>query len=193
MLNWLFSRNHHLEDPDDCPSQSIFVIILWVYLFQGFECLQGVIKVSHLITIVTDKLKNVVWISRSLSWKINIPSILSLPIHNVSPNKPFDITLFSFVFLVSDQEETRFGLFVVTCSSISEGVVPMEVIVRLEITFNRIQVHQNIIELLQQEKAWCHTLPSGNRITFSRTCSYNLEKLLGCLQMFSRILLVTVL
>ena len=29
----------------------------------------------------------------------------------------------------------------------------MEVIVRLEITFNRIQVHQNIIELLQQEKA----------------------------------------
>jgi hypothetical protein len=41
----------------------------------------------------------------------------------------------------------------------------MKIIVSLKVAFNTVQVNQRIIELLQQKKATCHALSTGNGIT----------------------------
>jgi len=55
----------------------------------------------------------------------------------------------------------------------------MEVVLGLEVTFNGVQIHKNIIKLFQQEETRGHTLSAWNGIAFCGTGTNDLEQLLG--------------
>ena len=148
---------------------------------------------AHFVTIVSDQLQNVVRICRSLGWKVHIPGVLSLTVHDVCSNQPFDVTFLSFVLLISDLKETCFSLLVIPCRGTCQSIVPVEIIITLEVALDRVEIDQNIIKLFKQKETGSHALSAWNRVTFSSTCTYNLEKLLRWFQVFSGILLLTIL
>ena len=172
MLHRLLSRRHHLEHPQATTPQSILIIVLGINFLEGLECFYGVIEMTHLVTIVRDQLRQVVRICWCFSVYVNLPRILSLPVHYISPNQPFYISLLRFVLLTPHSQKTSLSLLVITSRRTSQSIVPVELILSLEITLDTVEVNQHVIELLEQEETTCHTLATRNRITFGSWCSH---------------------
>ena len=103
VLDWFLSCDDHLKHSDDRTSQSVFVVIFWINFFQRLKGLQRIVKVAHLITIITDKLQDIVRVWSCFCRQVNVPCVFGLSIHEVGSDQPLDVALFCFVFLVSDQ------------------------------------------------------------------------------------------
>lgn len=103
VFNRLFSSNDHLKNSDNWTSQCVLVIVLRINLFQSFESFQSIVEMTHLVAVISDKLQDIVRVSRCLGWKIYIPSVFGLSIHDVSSYQPLNVAFFSLVLLVSYQ------------------------------------------------------------------------------------------
>ena len=102
---------------------------------------------SHFIGVISNKLQKIVRVSWGLSRDVDIPSILRFSIHDVSSDKPLNVGFITFIFLIPDSQKTILSLFVISSRSISQSIVPMEIIVCLEVTLNAIKINHHIIKL----------------------------------------------
>lgn len=73
-----------------------------------------------------------------------------------------------------------------------QRIVPVKVIISLEVVPDRLQVHQHIIELFQEEEAAGHALPAWDGVALGWGGTDQLEQLLRGFEVFSWVLLLPV-
>lgn len=91
------------------------------------------------------------------------------------------------IFLILDGQQSLLRIFIVSNLCFCNTIVPVEVIVIVEISFDGVQEHQHIFKLLYKEKAGCHALSPGNGVALRSGRSNKLKELLSTFQLCWRI------
>ena len=87
-------------------------------------------------------------------------------VHDIAPAEPRQIAVFLLIFLVLNLQQTFFSIFVLLSSGRSNSKVPIEVVIIYEVGTDTLEIHENIIKLLQNEEAGCHALAAWNCVAF---------------------------
>lgn len=64
----------------------------------------------------------------------------------------------------SNKNPNLLGFFVISIGSLGLGVVEIEEVIVVEVTLDRVEVDQHVLELFQQEKTRCHALSAVDRV-----------------------------
>lgn len=195
-LNQMIGRflvgDDHLEHPDDGSPEGIVILLIIIDLLERLKGLERIEELPHLIAVIPDDLENIEGVGGGLHGQIDVPGGLGLAIHNVGPDEPPQEDILAPVPVVADEEEGLLGFFEIAGVGTGEGVVPVEVVIRLEVVADGLQVHQHVVELLQQEEAARHALAARDRVAFGRGGPHQLEQLLRCFDVLPGVLLLPV-
>lgn len=106
-----------------------------------------------------------------------------LEVHDIATAEPGDVAVILPVLCVLYSQKRLLSLSEFLGMGQGDAKVPIEVVIIVEVLPDRFEVHQCVIELLEDEEALGHALSTGNGVTFRRRCSDHLEQVLCDSQM----------
>eukprot|EP00968_Pinguiococcus_pyrenoidosus_P016808 scaffold1638_cov258-Pinguiococcus_pyrenoidosus.AAC.32 len=178
--------HQQLEDANARPPLALPVLGIGVHPLQHVEGLGRVQEVAHAVAIVGDEMQKVEGVAAVLGLQVQLPGVARVAVHDVAPRQPGDEHEALLVALVVDQQQRLLGRFVVPPRGQRDAVVPVEVVVVVHVRLDAVEVDVHVVELLEQEEARRHALPTGNGVAFRRRRAHQLEVLLRILEVLDR-------